>query len=355
MMCMGLQKKKLHALLPIIVMVMVVIGVGATIALVSLPPPRVEAADVFADDVFVEDSDAGGSVSVSTVLKDTQGTVIRRTLPDIYAMPYQIVDPDTKEEVKFYAIELGYDCWGKNIDWTTFSLQGTWKYSKYVGVTDQGNAWAVDKSLELNTQSVISPDVGIEGTKEVVNGIVTFPDQDITTLMPDKITYSYHDYDIDTGAKILVVENWNQKTSWSHAIQFVFDCDFKLTVKDSWGNAYDSSYNLHIVLKMLWAGSDFAVTWDTGTTTTTTTETETIPPPTDELPDPEPTLFLPPEDVLKDPITDLTTDERIYLTNTDTADILGAALTGSYGSAIVVVGVLFIMVPIVVYLWFRRK
>ena len=337
---MGLQKKKLHALLPIIMIMMVGIGIGATVLFVSLPPHRVQTSDVFQDDVYVDDSDAGGTVSVSSVLTDARGEVIRRTNPNPSLWDYSIVDPDTNEEVANYGIELVFDCWGKNIDWTTFVISGTMTWTKFTGVKDiQGTTLSVTKDELLDTKSLANPPVAgvnAEG-HETVGGFISFAEVNVIDLMPTQLV----GYDTSQEGSPSTVF-FNQQTSFDHPIVFEFDCAFALSVSDDWNNPYDSSYNLHVVLTLLWSGSEFGVEWGTGTTDTGSTSTDTAP------------------TTSTSPVTTLTTQtyssaESMTLTNTGTSDALAAAFTGAYGSMILVIGVVLVLIPVMVYWWLRKK
>lgn len=350
--------KRLRLLLPAIIIVMLVVGLGVTMLILSVPSPRIEAADVFQDDVYVEDSDAGGTVSVGTVLYNERGDVVRRSVPEEYFYPYDIVDPVTQESVKTYSIDVGFDCWGNNIDWSTFVLSGTWTYTAYIGVTEFGDAWQKSQNQQLATASVSNPAYETSGGQEIVNGLVEFPDIDITTLMPDTIVYvERYKEDLDGDGildNVVVTHTWDQKTSWSHTFSFLFDVDFSLTVNDDWGNTYDSSYNAHIVLELLWDGSEFGVDWNPDPDETATETVE--PPPADpDDPPPVPDETIPPKDDPGDPVKDLDSKESIYLTNTGTDDALVAAFTGAVGSMILVAGVLLVTVPMVVYWYSRRR
>jgi hypothetical protein len=350
---MGLSNKlktQSRLLLSIAVFVIVIVGVGIAFVALSVPTQKAAVTDVFQDDVYAEDSDAGGQVDIGTTLRDSSGKIIRRTEPDSYATPFQIIDPTSDTEVGTYSIELSFDCWGKNIDFSTFKMVATWKLTSYIGVDDIGNP-AIDSptaNTALDTWTIEAPPVIASGDKELTNGEKAFREVGIDSLMPDIL------YPPAGGG-----ENFPQRTAWSHEMTFVFD----------WGNTYDSHYNIHVALCLVWAGSDFEINWDEGSTTTTTststtttpTGTTTTQPPTTT--DPElpplktttPTEDIPIKDDFGDPTDDPTSDERVYVTNEDTQDVLAASLTGGTGSLMLVVVILGILVPIILYWKFVKK
>ena len=347
---MGLSKKlktQSRLLLPIAVIVIVIVGVGIAFVALSVPSERAAVEDVFIDDVYAEDSDAGGEIDITTTLRDDKDIIIRRTDPDIWNMPYAIVDPETSTEVGSYGIEINFNCWGKNIDWTTFVLEGTWMLSNYIGVDDFGNAfpdtlatYTAFETLEVWNPAVEQRPEGKEG----VAGTMAFQSVAIDSLMPDYI-------EPPQGGG----EKFTQRTAWSHETTFVFDGTFSLYVEDDWGNVYDSEYDVHIALVLVWEGSEFDIEWNPEETTTTE-PTATVEPP---VPEPTDTVIKPPpidpKDDFGDPTDDPTSAESIYFTNTKTGDAIAASFTGATGSMVVVVVVIGILLPVVAYWWIKKK
>lgn len=347
---MGLSTKlkaQSRLLLSIAIIVIVIVGVGIAFVALSVPAQRAAVEDVFVDDVYADDSDAGGEVDITTILRDDKDIIIRKTDPDAWAMPFAIVDPTTSTEVGSYGIELDFTCWGKNIDWSTFVLEGTWMLSNYIGVDDFGNAFPDTEATytAFETLDIINPPASSQPDgKEGVSGTLTFQTVAIDSLMPDYI------YPPQGGG-----EMFTQRTAWSHEMTFVFDASFSLYVEDDWGNVYDSDYDVHIGLVLVWEGSDFGIEWEPETTETYDTTGIELPP----EPDPTDTTIEPPpidiRDDFGDPCEEPTSDESVYITNTATQDVIAASFTGATGSLIVVVVVIGILLPVVAYWQIKKK
>lgn len=353
---MGLSKKlqaQSRLLLSIAIIVIVIVGVGIAFVALSVPTQQAAVDDVFVDDVYAEDSDAGGTIDIKTTLRDDRDIIIRRTDPDIWDMPFAIVDPTTSQEVGSYGIELDFNCWGKNIDWTSFLLTGTWKMSQYIGVDSYGN-YLSDRSQTYTPFETIEtrnpPFQARADGMDAVSGTMVFQAVNVADIMPDEVLG--YDTSIE-GAPRPVFHD--QRTAFTHEMTFVFDATFSLVVDDDWGNTYDSTYDVHIALVLVWEGSEFGIEWNPEDTTTTEEPTATTatppPPPADYTPPPKDVPII---DDFGDPIDDPISDERIFITNPATDDIIAASLTGGTGSLMVVVVVLAILLPVIAY-WKIKK
>ena len=198
------------------------------------PQEGISVDDMFEDDIVADNSDAEGVFSVSTKLYDAYETVVRHRTITVA----DIINPATGEEVSGYSITGSWDCKGTNIDWTTSEVKGVFTYSKYYGVDD-------DLSTKIQTFNEVKKDETEVGSQD---GWMTrcFV---IDDLIPDPMKP-------DSGG------SYAQKTAQDHAMIFVFDLHFSFSVEDIWGNLYDSEYNSHLELRLMWEGSDLEIAWD---------------------------------------------------------------------------------------------
>jgi len=290
---------------------------------------------------------AEGTCEVSTNLRDQYGNIVRTW--EIESA--NIIEPESDLEVVSYEVAVSWTCTGTDILWSTLNVGGAFTYVKYVGVDDLGNAHEQTMDMALDTESLI----GIQ------NGQIIF-DTILADLIPDPM------YPDGGGG-----ENFNQETSWDHAIIFVFSADFSLSVSDVYDNIYDSYYNTYIELRLAWSGSDFDVNWDDGdepiipTTTTTTTTTTTRP--TETFTEYEGTTATTYDDRSDDGIDieldtdmmDLESGEFIYLSDTggdssiSAATIFGGTVQEDIGVVLIGVGMVVFVLAILVPGFMKRK